>query len=250
MQNLMRRVARFIFLATIDTQPVPPRTVMQLAQTHFSLKAPRVSLADSVYETLLEAILSGQLPAGAELNAVLLAKQLDVSRTPVQEAIRRLQSDSLAVDLPGRKARVAEFTEADIREVYRMRLLLESEAAALASQTMSDDVLEQLRQEASILAATVDKPDWASRAIDYDIKFHELVAWASGNGRLASDIGRYRLLVRGFCRMTGTIDNLQAAFAEHMEILSALEARDAAQARNAMARHIELRLRNVLDGTT
>ncbi|HEY1784715.1 MAG TPA: GntR family transcriptional regulator [Pirellulales bacterium] len=221
---------------------------MPLAQKQFSLKAPRMSLADSVYETLLEAILSGQLAEGAELNAVLLAKQLDVSRTPVQQAIRRLEADCLAVELPGRKARVAQLTTADIREVYRMRRLLESEAAALASQTMADDVLELLRQEASMLAATVDRPDWTSRAIDYDIKFHDLVATASGNRRLAGDIGRYRLLVRGFCRMTGTIANLQAAFAEHMEILAALEAHDAVKARAAMARHIELRLQNVLEG--
>ncbi|HEX4146378.1 MAG TPA: GntR family transcriptional regulator [Pirellulales bacterium] len=219
---------------------------MHLAPTQFALKAPRMSLADAVYEILLEAILNGRLAAGAELNAVVLAKQLDVSRTPVQEAIRRLQSDSLAVDLPGRKARVARFTAADIQEVYRMRQLLESEAAALASQTIALDVLETLRQEAATLAATMDSPDWASRALDFDLKFHDLVALASGNRRLANDIGRYRLLVRGFCRMTGTLANLQAAFAEHMEILSALETRNANQARAAMARHIQKRLRDVL----
>ena len=81
-----------------------------------------------------------------------------------------------------------------------------------------------LRQAAATVAATSDQPDWAARAIDYDLAFHRVVAQASGNERLAADIGRYRLLVQGLCRMTGTIANLRAAFDEHMAILSALEA--------------------------
>ena len=118
---------------------------MNLNQASLSLKSPRLSLADSVYETLLEAILSGQLRKGTELNAVTLAQQLDVSRTPVQEAIRRLEADGLAVNPVGQQSASPRLHPDDIREVYSMRLLLESEAAALACRQIAPAALESLR---------------------------------------------------------------------------------------------------------
>lgn len=69
-----------------------------------------VSLVDSIYETLLEAIVSGQLPHGSELNSVSLAKQLDVSRTPLREALLLLERDGLVHHTGNHKARVAEFS--------------------------------------------------------------------------------------------------------------------------------------------
>ena len=174
----------------------------------------RMSLADSVYETLLEAILSGRLTAGVELNAVVLAGQLQVSRTPVQEAIRRLESDGLVVNPLGRKARVANFTCDDVREVYQMRMVLESAAAALAAGNISVDSLSSLQRDTAELEAAHDAADWPARALEFDLRFHRVIAEAAGNGRLLDDIGRYRLLVRGFCRMTGSLANLREAFAE------------------------------------
>jgi DNA-binding GntR family transcriptional regulator len=147
----------------------------------------------------------------------------------------------------GRKARVADFTVADIREIYAMRALLESEAAAEAAQQISPAALEHLRKQADALAKASGDPDWTHRAIEFDLDFHRVVAESSGNQRLARDIGRYRLLVRGMCRLTATPGNMRAALAEHLEILSALEARDPARARAAMAHHIEKRLEKVLD---
>lgn len=207
---------------------------------------PRMSLADSVYETLLEAIIGGQLKRGVELNSVTLSEQLQVSRTPVQEAIRRLEADGLVVNPLGKKARVAKFTAKDVREVYEMRIVLESTAAALAAKHISDDAVHKLRAEADALAESTDDLTWSSRAIDYDIRFHQVLAQASNNDRLRDDIGRYRLLVRGFCRMTGSGENLRAALNEHLTILAAIEARDGKSAGRAMRHHIEQRLRTVL----
>jgi len=207
---------------------------------------PRVSLAHSVYETLLEAIIGGQIKSGAELNSVALAQQLGVSRTPVQEAIRRLETDGLVVNPLGRTARVTEFTANDVREVYEMRMVLESAAASLAANNIAQADLATLRVGAEELARSFDDVAWGPRAIDYDIRFHQAIAEATGNARLRDDIGRYRRLVRGFCYMTGTEENLRAAFGEHLAILSALEIRDAEASRAAMGRHIECRLQAVL----
>ena len=94
-----------------------------------------LSLVDSIYETLLEAIVSGQLPHGSELNSVGLAKQLEVSRTPLREALRLLERDGLVHQEGNHKARVAEFSADDIREIYEVRLQLEAAACRTGRET-------------------------------------------------------------------------------------------------------------------
>lgn len=210
----------------------------------------RASLAESVYETLLEAMIHGRLAAGVELNEVALAKQLDVSRTPVHEALRRLVADGLIKAHGRRKLCVAALSHEEVAEVYAMRRLLEGAAAERAATRMSDDALAELRRAVESLAAGDGAVDWAAKALHYDIEFHDAIAGACGNGRLRDDISRYRLLVRGLCRMTGTLDNLRDALAEHVAILKALEARNGRAARKAMAAHIDARLACVLDKHT
>lgn len=206
----------------------------------------RTSLAEAVYETLLECIVTGQLASGTELSELALAEQFDVSRTPVHDALRRLAYDGLVEQQSNRKARVARFTPDEMVEVYGMRSLLEAGAAALAAKRLSDDQLSEMRRAADALAAAEDEVDWPARAIEFDLWFHGQIAQAAGNRRLERDIGRYRQLIRGLCRMTGTRANLRAALAEHLAVLAALEARDAAAARDAMSCHIEARLESVL----
>lgn len=206
----------------------------------------RSSLTDGVYESLLEAIVTGRLSPGAELNAVTLSRELDVSRTPVTEALRRLEHDGLVEHVTNRKSRVARFTRRDVIELYEVRKHLEAASAEGASRSMSDDVLQELSREFALLDAQRDAIDWPARAIAFDVHFHDRIAEASGNSRLRDDIARYRLLVRSFCRLTGRTSNLDHAFAEHGEILAALQRRDPAAARHAMIVHIEKRLAAVL----
>ncbi len=206
----------------------------------------RASLADSVYETLLEAMISGRLAGGTEINEVALAKQLDVSRTPVHEAVRRLVADGLIKVERHRRLRVAALSHDEVREVYAMRRLLESAAAEWAATAMTDEALAEQRRAANVLAAADGSLDWTMQALKFDLDFHDAIALACGNDRLREDITRYRLLVRGLCRMTGTTENLHDALREHLEILTALERRDGRAAREAMASHIEARLGCVL----
>lgn len=207
----------------------------------------KTSLAESVYQRILEAILSGTLAGGMELSEVALAAELGVSRTPVHEALLRLAADGLVEDLASRQARVAKFTRQDLADIYEVRRILEPAAAELAAARIADEQLAALRTAADELIAAESKRDWPSRAIDFDLHFHDVVAAAAGNERLRREIVMYRRLVRAFCRATGTRDNLRQAFAEHQRILAALVARDAQAARIAMDEHIVARLQSVLD---
>ncbi len=206
----------------------------------------KISLADSVYQRILEAILSGALASGMELSEVALAAELGVSRTPVHEALLRLAADGLVEDLSSRQARVASFSRSDIVEIYEVRQILEPAAAGRAAHGLSLEQVAELRAAANALAAAKGKRDWPSRAIDFDMRFHDVLASAAGNERLRQEIHRYRRLVRAFCRATGSRENLQQAYNEHLRILAALESRDACEARQAMADHIASRLSSVL----
>jgi len=194
----------------------------------------RVSLVDTIYETLLEAIVGGQLQPGAELNSVGLAKQLDVSRTPLREALKLLERDGLVQQTGNHKARVASFSADDIREIYEVRLQLEAAAAELAAKRMSAETLEELRAQALELRERQQDVDWQAAAIAFDQMFHATIAGAAGNRRLEQEIGRYRLLVRSFCVMTGQHVNLEQALTEHLTIIDALASGRPARARKAM----------------
>lgn len=213
----------------------------------------KVSLASGVYQSLLEAVLTGALPPRTELNEVALAKQMQVSRTPVHEALRRLAADGLVEALSSGKSRVVEFGAQSIRELYEMRKILEGAAAALAARLAPMERIAALRAEANQLDNAVVDANWPARAISFDLHFHDVVAESSCNEFLRKDILRHRRLVQGFCRITGTPENLRAAFEEHLRILEALEQRDPEAAREAMGAHIETRMQvllRLLESTT
>jgi DNA-binding GntR family transcriptional regulator len=213
------------------------------------LSAPlaKTYLGESVYEAVLENIVSGALPSGAELSEVGLAAELQVSRTPVHEALQKLSKDGLVVHRRGRRPRVARFDRAEIAELYEMRRILEGAAAERAATRMDPDELRGLRKRADELSrARGAEGDWRRRALDFDQDFHDALARASGCRRLRDDVQRYRLLVRAFCRMTGSAANLREALGEHLRVLRALEARDSAAARKAMSDHIDARLAVVM----
>lgn len=210
------------------------------------LAASRSSLADSVYQSVLEAILSGTLAPGAELSEVALAAELGVSRTPVHVALKRLVLDGLAEPMTNRQARVVRLGPDEIRDIYEMRIILESVAAERAATRLSTEGREALRESATALVAAAGSANWPARAIDFDIRFHDALAAACGNERLRAEIAKYRRLVRAFCRSSGSHENLTRAFQEHLEILDAVEARDGVRARRAMADHIQKRLDAVL----
>lgn len=196
------------------------------------------SLAEAVYETLMEAIVSGRLEPGTVLSAVQLAAKLEVSRTPVQLALRLLASDGLVETATNRRAKVKRFTADDLFNVFEMRRLLEGRAAELAAGRMDVRSLGPLRDMQTDLEAGCEGVDWRERWHDYDELFHGTIAGCCGNPLLRADIDRYRLLHRGFNRLSTDVASLQRALAEHGAILAALESRDAATAKAGMAAHI------------
>jgi DNA-binding GntR family transcriptional regulator len=196
------------------------------------------TLAEVVYESILSAIIAGRLTPGMVLAEVTLSKQLQVSRTPVHDALRQLANDGVVEQSTGRRARVASFTRDDLYELYDLRRYLEGPAAELAAGRMDARQLAPLRAMADDLAADATSADWTNRWADFDDAFHRTIAESCGNRRLMQDIDRYRLIQRSFNRLSSDVLSLQQALQEHYEILDALDARDGMRARAGMERHI------------
>lgn len=198
----------------------------------------RGSLSQGVYARLVEGILSGQYGCGDHLNEVDLAGQLQVSRTPVREALRRLASEGLVATAPNRQSTVIRLTRADVIEMFQVRQFLEVGAARLTAERVTAEDLRRLRELAT-LATPSARPSWMNAERTFDQELHHAVAVASGNERLRQEIARYHKLVQLVRRRVGrSAERLAVGHTEHLLILAALEARDPDSAHAAMNRHL------------
>ena len=209
---------------------------MQILELQHSIESTRLS--DTAYETLVGAILSGRLAPGTIVSELELARQFNVSRTPVHDALRQLTKDGLVVQEMNRRAMIATFTAEDVHDIFEMRKLLEGEAAKRAATRLDRVAQSALRQSTDKIAASFGNGGLVTRWADFDEMFHMTIAGACGSRRLEQDIARYRLLHRTFNRLTTTPEVLRQALAEHYRILNALERRDAKSAAAEMVAHI------------
>src|SRR5690242_16250003 len=147
----------------------------------------RVANSSAVAADLIrQAILDGELPAGARLKEDELAERLDVSRTPVREALRRLEAEGLVVHEPKRGAAVRAYSAGELDDMYRLRALLEGYAARRAAERMTPEVLEQLRASCERFKRLTRRRRVAIRDLAREnMIFHELVLLAAGDPRLA-----------------------------------------------------------------
>ncbi len=204
----------------------------------------RVTLTDSVYKNLFEAIVTGAFAGGDELNEVSLSRQFSVSRTPVREALRLLAAEGLVDISSNRSATVRRISERDMSEIYQIRGVLEPLAASLAAERMPRGEARRLRERLERIAGELSGPDegepgFALRDVDFDCSFHAAIAGASGNRRLRDDILRHTNVIRLVPRLLAqTAERTRQVYEEHDRVLSALEAKDAEAARRAMEAHV------------
>ena len=116
-------------------------------------------LRDVVFKTLRQAILRGELKPGERLMEIKLANKLGVSRTPIREAIRKLELEGLVLMIPRRGAEVAEITEKSLNDVLEVRKALEELAVQLACERMDEEGLEALKKAAKEFEESLGSED-------------------------------------------------------------------------------------------
>lgn len=202
-----------------------------------TVPAPGTLQGETTYERLCDEIRSGKLPPGSRLRETEIAARLAVSRTPVREAIRRLEADGLVDHLPRSGAVVRKLDYPELMELYEMRTVLEGTAARLAARAASPVELEELVTINDEMRAAAGRPE---AVIGLNRQFHKLLL----------DAARNRFLLRAMATVENTLlilgassmyrpERATAAVAEHAEVLDALIARDGPRAEAAMRRHME-----------
>jgi DNA-binding GntR family transcriptional regulator len=209
------------------------------------------ALVDQLAAEIQARIMSGDLASGTRLRQGALALEFGVSRMPVREALRQLQSSGIIEITPRRGAVVRGPSAREIREAYIVRAELEGLAAQLAADLITDSGLEQLGQVVELFRTSVEaftRTSVSDRPAQRDAGwpaandlFHEVVLTASGNARLRSTVED---LHRGFPRNLSWLalsENsrlLRANVEEHAVIADAIARHEPAAARDSMKRHI------------
>lgn len=155
-------------------------------------------LRDVVFNTLRQAILTGELKPGERLMEIHLANRLGVSRTPIREAIRKLELEGLVTMIPRRGAEVAQITEKSMKDVLEVRRTLDALSAELACERISPEEEEALKKACQNFEEAVKTKD-AKIIAKADVALHDIIAVATGNQRLiqlinnlAEQMYRYR----------------------------------------------------------
>jgi DNA-binding GntR family transcriptional regulator len=188
-------------------------------------KRKRGQLSERIYEGLKQDILSGEIPPGTLLSEAVLGRRYEASRTPVREALNRLACDRVIVTLPQRGHLVRTVSVSEAIEAFRVRELLEVEAAGQAALRITDREVAYLKE---LAAGDPDGP----AMVNYRI--HGTIALIAGNRLLADFIEETLVLMQ---RMIATHPDREDLEPE-LQVIEALEARDPAAAREAMRVHI------------
>jgi DNA-binding GntR family transcriptional regulator len=205
------------------------------------------SLARRAYDALKQDILVCELAPGAQIFEGELAARYGTSKTPVREALNLLGQEGLVQVLPRRGYLVAPVTLRDVPEVFQLRLLLESAAAELAAEHITEEGLRQLKALVGVRYTYRDRASYA-RFLRANREFHVAVAEASGNGRLAAFVAKLledmeRILHLGL----DLRDSADEMATEHQELVDALLKGDADLAGRVVTEQLQNSRKRVLE---
>lgn len=202
-----------------------------------------MSAADKAYEILKQRVVGGDFAPAAQLKEEHLARELDISRTPIRAALRRLVDDGLAIAEPGRGVRVAEWTEFDIEETYDLRGLLEGQASALAARkggaelanrldALNEEMDQAIREGGSVLA---------ERLQDINSRFHHAILDAAGSPRLRGMLaGVIDMPIVTRSHFISTLQDKLQSLQHHRDLAAAVRAGDPELARQVMQLHLRI----------
>ena len=195
-------------------------------------------LRDVVFNTLRQAILRGEMEPGERLMEIQLADKLGVSRTPIREAIRKLELEGLVIMIPRKGAEVAHITEKDMRDVLEVRAALEELAATLACRNVTPERIEELKMANERFDAAIISKDVVA-IVDADVNFHDIIYAMTDNQRLIQIINnlreqmyRYRLEYVKDARAHSIL------ISEHKDIIDKLSKKDEENTKIVIRQHI------------
>ena len=196
-------------------------------------------LREVVCETLREAIRSGVLKPGERLMEIQLADELGVSRTPVREAMRKLELEGYVIMLPRRGTYVANISIRDINEVFEIRTTLDALASGFAAERITEEELEQLERLLVSIGENIETRNM-KKVVEDDMEFHDILYKASRNQRLVGIISNLREQMTRFRSMSMSYPGrLKKTLEEHSRLVEAIAQRDVELAQKLAVEHME-----------
>lgn len=193
-------------------------------------------LREIVLEALREAIVNGILTPGERLMEIQLAEEMGVSRTPVREAIRKLELEGFVVMIPRKGAYVAGVSFKDVKDVFEIRAALEGLAAGLAAEKVTQEEIEQMERALHYER----EPASLEEMVQSDTDFHALLYKASRNERLIQILANLREQIQRFRTTSLAVPGRgKNAIQEHRAMVDAIARHDVEDAQSLATAHIE-----------
>jgi DNA-binding GntR family transcriptional regulator len=194
-------------------------------------------VTDAVYEALRNGVFSGVLAPGSKLSVPALATRLNVSRSPVREAVVRLTRDRLAVEEPRRGAVVATVSRSQLAELYDVREALEGTAARLAAEKDGPALADRLAEILALHKHAVERADTQEHT-ELDMRFHSAIRETAGNSYLSELLDQIQAQVRLAMLTTMVTAGPHRALEDHRAIVAALRTGNGDWAEDAARKHI------------
>jgi DNA-binding GntR family transcriptional regulator len=206
-------------------------------------------MADRAYAEMRDRIVTLRIPPGSPIDEDALGKELEMGRTPVREAIKRLSLENLVTVFPRRGTFASEINITDLAHIADVRVQLERHAAYRAAQRIAGAQHEQLEALLAELASTDDTAD-PRELVRLDTRVHRFVYQCADNPYLEETLGRYlNLSLRIWHLVIDRLPHLSARVHEHRDLLAAIRDGDAERARTIAGDHVitfEREIRSVL----
>lgn len=206
----------------------------------------RKSFREEVYESLRRSILHGHLKAGERLIEEKIARQMGISRTPVREALHKLEQEELVVRLPKKGFAVREFTKADVEEIFGIRAALESYAASLATLHIPSERIEALERNLDETRRAMEKGEY-DRVIRLHTEFHNDLYKACKSKKLLGMINTYSdYFYRYRPALVHSASGFQSSLEDHRQMLEAMKKRDPQRVEKLVRKHLDRGKRIIL----
>jgi DNA-binding GntR family transcriptional regulator len=198
----------------------------------------RETVAAAAYRQLREAILAGRIPMGNRINEAELAAEWGISRTPIRDALRRLEAEGLVQASPGRGMVVPVLARADVEELYALRETLDGMAARLAAERATPSALTQLNTLLKAYGAALKRDD-LPLLVQTDAALHDAVVQMAQNRRLEDAAHVTRLRLHGLHARSFTLRGRAGrTFREMATLVAAIRTKNVARAEAAMRTHL------------
>jgi DNA-binding GntR family transcriptional regulator len=196
-----------------------------------------VRLSEKAYRLIKQKVITLELPPSAVIDEQVLMQELNLGRTPIREALQRLDSEGLVNIVPHRGTFVNDISITDLQKIFELRAVLEGFCARLAARRITEDQIERME---SVLRDLDEAQDGDHRALMLiDKRFHSLLYASADNEFMAETLDRlYDLSLRLWHLVLTRLDDVRLAVEQHRSVLNALKEGDEAEAEALIQAHI------------